>query len=279
MYKGMLPDGSIIAVKKPNAVNKSQIVQFINEVIILSQIHHRNIVKLLGCLETEVPILIYKFIVNRTLSHHIHDHPQERKSSLSWVHRLRISCEVARAVAYMHSAASIPIILHDIKSANILLDEKYSARVSNFRTSTSIPDDKTHLTTAVHRTFGYLDLEYYQPNQFTEKSNMYSFGVALIELLTGKKPFLFAIDIEERSPIAYFITLAKENQLLQVLDTSTRRRRGRRNSSNCRASNEIFEIEWEKETYHERGGGGAKRTEKISEMHRNLPRASAIERW
>ncbi|XP_031249810.1 wall-associated receptor kinase-like 1 isoform X2 [Pistacia vera] len=218
VYKGLLPDGSIVAVKKPNAIDKSQIEQFINEVIILSQISHRNIVKLLGCcLETEVPTLVYEFIPNGTLFHHLHDHEQE--SSLSCVHRLRIACDVAGAVAYMHSAASIPIFHRDIKSSNVLLDEKYSAKVSDFGTSTSIPDDKTHLTTAVRGTFGYLDPEYFQSNQFTEKSDVYSFGVVLVELLTGKQPISFAIDEEERNPIGYFIKLAKENRLLEVLDT------------------------------------------------------------
>lgn len=226
VYKGMLPDGSIVAVKRSKAIDKTQIEQFINEVVILSQINHRHIVKLLGCcLETEVPVLVYEYICNGNLSHHIHDHQQQQEqkqkqelSSLSWENRVRVACEVAGAVAYMHSAASIPIFHRDIKSSNILLDDKFSAKVSDFGTSRSVPNDKTHLTTAVQGTFGYFDPEYFQSSQYTDKSDVYSFGVVLLELLTGKKPICLTREEEERNLVAYFISLAKENKLLEILD-------------------------------------------------------------
>ena len=106
MYKGMLPDGNIVAVKKSKAIDKSQIEQFINEVVILSQINHRNMVKLLGCcLETEYPLLVYEFIPNGTLSQRIYE--QDLELSISWENLIRIACEVAGAIAYMHFAASI----------------------------------------------------------------------------------------------------------------------------------------------------------------------------
>ena len=102
----MLPDGNIVAVKKSKAIDKSQIEQFINEVVILSQINHRNMVKLLGCcLETEYPLLVYEFIPNGTLSQHIYE--QDLELSISWENLIRIACEVAGAIAYMHFAASI----------------------------------------------------------------------------------------------------------------------------------------------------------------------------
>ncbi|KAJ7973599.1 LysM receptor kinase [Quillaja saponaria] len=217
VYKGMLPDGSIVAVKRSKEIDRHQIEQFINEVVILSHINHRNVVKLLGCcLESEVPLLVYEFIPNGTLSHHIH--AQAFKSSLSWETRLRIACEVAGAVAYMHSAASIPIFHRDIKSSNIILDDKYSAKVTDFGTSRSVPVDKTHLTTAVQGTFGYMDPEYFQSSQFTDKSDVYSFGVVLVELLTGRKPISFTKN-EGLNLVAEFISLTKENQLIQILDS------------------------------------------------------------
>ncbi|KAK2631100.1 hypothetical protein EUGRSUZ_L03402 [Eucalyptus grandis] len=217
VYKGMLPDGTIVAVKKSKAINTGQIKQFINEVVVLSQVNHRNIVKLIGCcLETELPLLVYEFIPNGTLSQHIHQ--QDKDRSLSWEDRYRIACEVAGAVAYMHSAASIPIYHRDIKPSNILLDDNYTAKVSDFGTSRPVPSDKTHLTTAVQGTFGYLDPEYFQSSHFTDKSDVYSFGVVLVELLTGQKPTSFSGDDEGRHLVANFILLMKENSLSEILD-------------------------------------------------------------
>ena len=227
VYKGMLPDGNIVAVKKSKGIDKSQIEQFINEVVILSQINHRNIVKLLGCcLETEYPLLVYEFIPNGTLSQHIH-WQKDLELSLSWENRIRIACEVAGAVAYMHGAASIPILRRDIKSSNILLDDKYAAKVSDFGTSRAVPDDKTHLTTEVKGTLGYLDPEYFQSSQFTDKSDVYSFGVVLVELLTGKKPISFVRDEEERNLVSHFIALTKEDRLYQILEPRVAREASR----------------------------------------------------
>ncbi|XP_019155924.1 PREDICTED: wall-associated receptor kinase-like 9 [Ipomoea nil] len=220
VYKGMLIDGQIVAVKKSLAVDENQLEPFINEVVILSQINHRNVVKLLGCcLETEVPILVYEFISNGTLFSLIHNNFGDELIPLSWDIRLRIASEVASALAYLHSATSIPIYHRDIKSTNILLDEKFRVKVSDFGTSRSISIDQTHLTTIVKGTFGYLDPEYFQSSQFTDKSDVYSFGVVLAELLTGQKPISFETnDDEDRSLVTRFLLSIEENRFLEILD-------------------------------------------------------------
>ena len=223
VYKGMLVDGRIVAIKKCNTVDKGNLEQFINEIIILSQINHRNVVKLLGwCLETEVPMLVYEFIPNGTLFQYIHEENEEFLL-ITWDMRLRIATEVARALSYLHSAASLPIYHQDIKSSNILLDDKYKAKVADFGTSRSVAIDQTHVTTLVYGTFGYLDPEYFQTGQFTEKSDVYSFGVVLIELLTGEKPVCLARSQEDRNLSTYFIHSIKENRLFDILDTQVRK--------------------------------------------------------
>ncbi|XP_021802854.1 wall-associated receptor kinase-like 3 [Prunus avium] len=218
VYKGMLTDGRIVAVKKSKIVDESQLSDFINEVVILSQINHRNMVQLLGCcLETEVPILVYEFIPNGNLSQYIHE--QNEEFPLTWEVRLRIAMEIAGALSYLHASAAFPIYHRDIKSTNILLDAKYRAKVADFGTSRSVAIDQTHLTTLVHGTFGYLDPEYFQSSQFTEKSDVYSFGVVLVELLTGQKPISFRRSQEEGKSLAtYFITSMQLDRLFEILD-------------------------------------------------------------
>ncbi|KAF8007151.1 hypothetical protein BT93_K1219 [Corymbia citriodora subsp. variegata] len=217
VYKGMLADGKIVAVKKSKLIDKENIQEFISEVIILSQINHRNVVKLMGCcLETDMPLLVYEFIPNGTLYKYLHDSNEDLLAS--WDARLRIATEIAEALVYLHSAASIPIYHRDIKSTNILLDEKHHAKVADFGISKSISLDQTHVTTLVRGTFGYLDPEYFRTGHFTDKSEVYSFGVVLVELLTGQMPISLLREDEERSLANYFVISMEQNCLLDIVD-------------------------------------------------------------
>ncbi|KAK2994120.1 hypothetical protein RJ640_003643 [Escallonia rubra] len=215
VYKGMLPDGSIVAVKKSNIVGENQLGQFINEVLILSQINHRNIVKLLGCcLEYDVPLLVYEYISNGTLFYHLHN--EGRDSTLSWTSRLRVAGEVAGALAYLHSCASTAIFHRDIKPGNILLDENYRAVLSDFGLSRLVPLSETHLTTMVGGTFGYLDPDYFRSGQFSDKSDVYAFGVVLVELLTLRK--VGSSNSSDEGLVIHFQSSMKQNFLLEILE-------------------------------------------------------------
>ncbi|KAL8110608.1 wall-associated receptor kinase 2-like [Apium graveolens] len=219
VYKGMLDD-TIVAIKRSKVVDRSQIDQFVNEMIILSQISHPNVVKLLGCcLETPVPLLVYEFVTNNTLYHHIHD--EGCASSIPWYMRLRIATETAGALAHMHSAP-VHIIHRDVKSANILLDDEYTAKVSDFGVSRLFSPEETHLATLVQGTFGYIDPEYFHSGILTQKSDVYSFGVVLAELLTGAKVVSFGREEKNRNLGMYFLSALDDDQLYTILEPRVR---------------------------------------------------------
>ncbi|KAL6844840.1 hypothetical protein ACP4OV_025499 [Aristida adscensionis] len=234
VYKGVLKSNVEVAVKRCMTIDEQQKKEFGKEMLILSQINHKNIVKLLGCcLEVEVPMLVYELIPNGTLFHLIHGNHSRH---ISLATRLRIAYESAEALAYLHSFASPPILHGDIKSTNILLDGDYTAKVSDFGASILAPTDESQFVTLVQGTCGYLDPEYMLTCQLTDKSDVYSFGVVLLELLTRKKAFNLHGSDHEKSLRMMFLSAMKENKLEDIVDHQIR------NNENVEVIEEIAEL-------------------------------------
>ncbi|CAD6236876.1 unnamed protein product [Miscanthus lutarioriparius] len=185
VFKGILPDGRTVAVKKLKIGNGQGEREFKAEVDTISRVHHRHLVSLVGyCIAEGQLMLVYDFVPNNTLYYHLH----VSEASLDWRTRVKIAAGAARGIGYLHEDCHPRIIHRDIKSSNILLDNNFEAQVSDFGLARLAADSNTHVTTRVMGTFGYLAPEYALSGKLTAKSDVYSFGVVLLELITGRKP-------------------------------------------------------------------------------------------
>ncbi|EFJ20011.1 hypothetical protein SELMODRAFT_177353 [Selaginella moellendorffii] len=186
VYKGFLHGGQVVAVKQLRVGSRQGEREFRAEVEIISRVHHRHLVSLVGyCIADAQRLLVYDFVPNGTLEHHLHG---KGRPVMDWPTRLKIASGSARGLAYLHEDCHPRIIHRDIKSSNILLDNNFDAQVSDFGLAKLASDTYTHVTTRVMGTFGYLAPEYASTGKLTEKSDVYSFGVVLLELLTGRRP-------------------------------------------------------------------------------------------
>ncbi|PVH62517.1 hypothetical protein PAHAL_3G314900 [Panicum hallii] len=208
VYRGKLPDGQLVAIKRSKEGSMQGGLEFKTEIELLSRVHHKNLVGLVGfCFEKGEKMLVYEFISNGTLSEALYG---MKGIQLDWSRRLKIALDSARGLAYLHDHANPPIIHRDVKSTNILLDEKMTAKVADFGLSLLVSDsEEGQLCTNVKGTLGYLDPEYYMTQQLTAKSDVYSFGVVLLELIMAKPPIhdnkyivrelKMALDMEDRT--------------------------------------------------------------------------------
>ncbi|KAL6351388.1 hypothetical protein AAG906_035180 [Vitis piasezkii] len=186
VYKGWLPDGRVVAVKQLKAGSGQGEREFRAEVEIISRVHHRHLVSLVGySIAENQRLLLYEFLPNKTLEHHLHG---KELPVLDWTKRLKIAIGSARGLAYLHEDCNPKIIHRDIKSANILLDDDFEAQVADFGLAKPSNDNNTHVSTRVMGTFGYMAPEYASSGKLTDRSDVFSFGVVLLELITGRKP-------------------------------------------------------------------------------------------
>ncbi|KAK8939793.1 Cysteine-rich receptor-like protein kinase 42 [Platanthera guangdongensis] len=186
VYKGILPDGTEVAVKRLFFNTRNWVDQFFNEVTLINQVQHKNLVKLLGCsVEGSESLLVYEFLSNTSLDHYLFD--SFKKTALTWERRFDIIVGTAEGLAYLHNASDVRIIHRDIKASNILLDEKFRAKISDFGLARYFADDQSHLSTGLAGTFGYMAPEYIVHGQLTEKADVYSYGVVVLEIVTGRK--------------------------------------------------------------------------------------------
>ncbi|XP_039139670.1 proline-rich receptor-like protein kinase PERK4 [Dioscorea cayenensis subsp. rotundata] len=186
VHKGVLPSGKEIAVKQLKSGSGQGEREFQAEVDIISRVHHRHLVSLVGfCIAGSQRMLIYEFVPNKTLAYHLHG---KGLPTMDWSTRLKVALGTAKGLAYLHEDCHPRIIHRDIKSANILLDANFEAMVADFGLAKLTSDNNTHVSTRVMGTLGYLAPEYASSGKLTEKSDVFSFGVMLLELITGRRP-------------------------------------------------------------------------------------------
>ncbi|KAI9385173.1 hypothetical protein POPTR_011G030012v4 [Populus trichocarpa] len=188
VYKGILADGQAIAVKRLSSNSGQGAVEFRNEVGLLAKLAHRNLVRLLGfCLEGTEKLLIYEFVPNSSLDQFIHD--PNKRLVLDWEKRNKIIEGIARGIVYLHQDSQLWIIHRDLKPGNILLDGNMNAKISDFGMAKLMKTDQTHdATSRIAGTFGYIAPEYAWKGQFSVKSDVFSFGVLVLEIVSGQKP-------------------------------------------------------------------------------------------
>ncbi|XP_073277572.1 proline-rich receptor-like protein kinase PERK15 [Primulina huaijiensis] len=195
VHKGFLPNGKEVAVKSLKSNSSQGEREFQAEVDIISRVHHRHLVSLVGyCIAGSQRMLVYEYVPNGTLEFHLHG---SGRPSMDFHTRLKIAIGSAKGFAYLHEDCHPRIIHRDIKTANILLDYNFEAKVADFGLAKLSSDTNTHVSTRIMGTFGYLAPEYASSGKLTEKSDVYSYGIMLLELITGRRPIDLSSDEDD----------------------------------------------------------------------------------
>lgn len=220
VYKGRLKSGKMAAIKVLSSESKQGVREFLTEIKVISDVDHENLVKLYGCcIEDDHRILVYNYLENNSLAQTLlgggHSSIQ-----FSWRTRTKICIGVAKGLAYLHEQVKPHIIHRDIKASNILLDKDLTPKISDFGLAKLIPPNATHVSTRVAGTIGYLAPEYAIRGQATRKSDVYSYGVLLIEIVTGRCNTNSRLPIDEQYLLERTWQLYERNELVMLVDTS-----------------------------------------------------------
>eukprot|EP00253_Pinus_taeda_P033217 PITA_33217 len=219
VYKGITRDGKEIAVKKLSIKSGQGKREFMNEVKLVANVRHRNLVKLIGCCaEGPERLLVYEYLPNKSLDNFLFD--PEKKRQLDWHKRYNIIMGIARGLLYLHQDSRLRIIHRDIKANNILLDEELNSKIADFGLARLFPEDVTHIQTRAAGTCGYMAPEYAMRGRLSVKADVYSFGVLVLEIVSGRKCSDLKFPQETKSLLEWAWRLYKKGHLLNMIDSA-----------------------------------------------------------
>lgn len=219
VFKGRLEDGREIAVKKLSQNSNQGKKEFEMEAKLLARVQHRNVVNLLGyCTRGAEKLLVYEYISNESLDKFLFK--TGRREELDWKRRYDIIGGIARGLLYLHEDSHICIIHRDIKASNVLLDDKWAPKIADFGMARLFPEDQTHVNTRVAGTNGYMAPEYVMHGHLSVKADVFSFGVLILELISGQKNSTFDVNLDAQNLLEWAWKLYKKGRSLEVLDPS-----------------------------------------------------------
>ncbi|KAI9126295.1 hypothetical protein K1719_002716 [Acacia pycnantha] len=219
VYKGKLEDGREIAVKKLSIRSNQGKKEFINEAKLLARVQHRNVVNLLGyCVYGSEKLLVYEYVPHESLDKILFK--SGRRKELDWQKRFGIITGIARGLLYLHEDAHDCIIHRDIKASNVLLDDKWNPKIADFGMARLFPEDETHVKTRVAGTNGYMAPEYMMYGHLSTKADVFSFGVLILEIISGQRNLSFNLDVDAQNLMDWAYKLYKKGRSLEIMDSA-----------------------------------------------------------